>query len=144
VLGGVGVFVGVVMSFTQGGTYTGLVTLGGVILAAPLVVMLMRYLWPRTQLGELAHQAADPDATVAAMPVNVELEQLRGRYGRAVSPLRPSGVVDFDGRRIDVITEGIMVDADSWVRCIDVKTGKVVVRPVDKPDLGNLESADFS
>jgi hypothetical protein len=29
------------------------------------------------------------------------------------------------------------------VRCIDVKAGKVVVRPVDKPDMGSLEAADF-
>jgi hypothetical protein len=30
------------------------------------------------------------------------------------------------------------------VRCIDVKAGKVVVRPVDKPNLDDLENAAFS
>src|SRR5262249_18971742 len=35
------------------------------------------------------------------------------------------------------------VDAGSWVRCIDVKAGKVVVRPVEKPELTTLENADF-
>jgi membrane-bound serine protease (ClpP class) len=53
-------------------------------------------------------------------------------------------MADFDGRRIDVIAEGLMVDPGTWVRCIDVKAGKVIVRPVDKPDLGELERADFS
>ena len=28
---------------------------------------------------------------MANMPVNLELEQLRGRYGKTLSPLRPSG-----------------------------------------------------
>jgi membrane-bound serine protease (ClpP class) len=77
------------------------------------------------------------------MPVNLELEQLRGRFGRALSDLRPSGVVDFEGRRVDSITEGMMVNTGQWVRCIDVKAGKVMVRPVDKPNLTDLENADF-
>ena len=77
------------------------------------------------------------------MPVNMELEQLRGRLGRTLSSLRPAGVTDFDGRRIDTITEGMMVDAGQWVRCIDVKAGKVIVRPVQAPRLEDLESADF-
>ena len=72
-----------------------------------------------------------------------ELEELRGQFGQALSSLRPAGVVDFNGRRIDCITEGIMVEPGQWVRCIEVKTGKVLVRPVEKPDIGGLETADF-
>jgi membrane-bound serine protease (ClpP class) len=78
------------------------------------------------------------------MPVHIELEQLRGRFGRAISALRPAGVVEFDGRRVDTLTEGMMVEPGQWVRCIDVKAGKVIVRPVEKPDLGDLETAFFS
>jgi membrane-bound serine protease (ClpP class) len=85
----------------------------------------------------------DENATVAALPANQELEQLKGRIGRTLSALRPAGVVDFDGRRIDTVTEGMMVDPGQWVRCVDVRAGRVVVRPVDRPDLGRLESDDF-
>jgi hypothetical protein len=52
-------------------------------------------------------------------------------------------VVDFDGRRIDVITEGMMVEPGTYVRCIDVKAAKVIVRPMDPPKLDDLETADF-
>jgi membrane-bound serine protease (ClpP class) len=134
---------GVVMTFVYGDTSTGMVTLLGVFVAVPLVATVMLYLWPRTPMGKRLI-LPDQDATLATMPVNLELENLRGRYGRARSDLRPAGVVDFEGRRVDVISEGMMVAAGSWVRCVDVKAGKVVVRPVDKPDLGALESADFS
>ena len=72
-----------------------------------------------------------------------ELEELRGRFGRTLSALRPSGVTDFDGRRVDTITEGMMVEPGQWVRCVDVRAGKVIVRPADKPDLGGLETAVF-
>jgi membrane-bound serine protease (ClpP class) len=78
------------------------------------------------------------------MPVLLELEQLRGRFGRAVSALRPGGIAEFDGKRVDTITEGLMVEPGHWVRCIDVRAGKVIVRPVDKPDLGDLETAFFA
>src|SRR5205085_8523888 len=102
------------------------------------------HLWPKTPIGKrMFLTGQEEDATISTMPVNVELEQLRGRFGRTLSALRPAGVVDFDGRRIDVITEGMMVEPGAWVRCIDVQTGKVIVRPVDKPDLGRLEDADF-
>jgi hypothetical protein len=37
----------------------------------------------------------------------------------------------------------MMVAAGAWVRCVDVKAGKVVVRQVDKPRLQDLESAQF-
>ena len=58
------------------------------------------------------------------MPVNLELERLRGRVGRALSDLRPSGVCDFDGWRVDTITEGMMVEAGQSVRCVDVRGGQ--------------------
>ena len=38
-----------------------------------------------------------------------------------------------------------MVDSGVWVRCIDVRAGKVVVRPVEKPaGLDGLDEAIFS
>jgi membrane-bound serine protease (ClpP class) len=137
------IVVGVAMVF-QVSTTAGLVTLIAVFVAIPLLGGVLVSLWPRTPLGRrfvltMSHE----DDTVAALPENQDLEQLRGRIGRTMSALRPAGVVDFDGRRIDSITEGMMVDPDQWVRCIDVKAGKVIVRPVDKPDLTSLENADF-
>jgi membrane-bound serine protease (ClpP class) len=84
------------------------------------------------------------DEKAAQMPVHLELEALRGRFGKAVSALRPSGIADFDGWRVDVITEGLMVDPGQWVRCMDVKAGKVVVRPMEKPNLDDLENVDFA
>jgi membrane-bound serine protease (ClpP class) len=146
VLALVAIFGGVVLSFTaSNNTYVGWITLVVVVFAVPAVVGILLHYWPRLPVGkQFFLTQSDEDATLASMPVNLELEQLRGRYGRALSALRPAGVVDFDGRRIDTITEGMMVEAGQLVRCIDVKAGKVIVRPVDKPNLGDLETATFS
>ncbi|HTU21695.1 MAG TPA: NfeD family protein [Gemmataceae bacterium] len=136
---------GVILTFLGGGLSVGIVTAAAVFIALPVTVRLLLYLWPRTPMGRhffLTEQSED--ATVAALPINQELEQLKGRIGRALSALRPAGMVDFDGRRVDTITEGMMVEAGQMVRCIDVRAGKVVVRPIEKPDLGGLETAIFN
>lgn len=135
---------GIWLSFTAGGPTTGFATLVVVGVALPAAVaMLLRY-WPRTRMGQkLFLSGPDDDATVAQMPVNLELEQLRGRVGRAISDLRPSGITDFDGWRVDTITEGLPVEAGHWVRVVDVRAGHVVVRPIDRPELTNLENLDL-
>jgi membrane-bound serine protease (ClpP class) len=137
--------VGVGWPFYHGDTSTGVVALMLVVLVVPAALAVLVHYWPRTWMGRrlTLDRGPEDDATVAAMPVIAELEQLRGQLGRAVSPLRPSGMAEFAGRRIDVLTEGIMVDEGTWVRCIDVKAGKVFVRPVDEPKLTDLENADL-
>ena len=139
------IVVGVAMTFSIN-TSTGLATLISVFIAMPVLLIVGYHYLPRTPFGrKFILSAPQEDETIATMPVNVELEQLRGRYGRTVSALRPAGVTEFDGRRIDTMSEGIMIEPGQWVRCIDVKAGKVIVRPVDRPpDLGDLETTDFS
>lgn len=140
-----GLIGGVTMTFLYGGDhYLGWITLLGLFVVVPLLGRIMFVLWPRTAVGRhLLLQGPEEDATVASMPVNVELEQLRNKTGRALSDLRPAGVVDFEGKRIDTITEGMMVEAGEWVRCIDVRAGRVVVRPIPRPDPGALENMEF-
>ncbi|MCU0704548.1 MAG: hypothetical protein MUF18_11280 [Fimbriiglobus sp.] len=60
-----------------------------------------------------------------------ELDALRGQIGRTATPMRPAGTVVFDGRRIDALTEGVMLDADVAVQCVGVRAGRVVVRRVN-------------
>jgi membrane-bound serine protease (ClpP class) len=137
---------GVAMTFIYApNPYLPWLTLGIITMLVPVGGYFLFQLWPKTVIGKrIILQAPTDDESALSMPVHVELEQLRGRIGRALSSLRPAGVADFDGRRIDVITEGMMIDAGEWVRCIDVRAGRVLVRKVDKPDLGKLEDADFS
>lgn len=79
----------------------------------------------------------DPDAAggsvTTAVPELSELDSLKGQTGKTLTPMRPSGTVFLGGRRVDAITEGMMIDPGMWVRCIDVKAGKVIVRRIDSP-----------
>jgi membrane-bound ClpP family serine protease len=144
VLGVSSIVVGIAMIFASS-TSQGLVTLVVAAIVVPMVGWLILHYWPKTPMGKkMVLSAAEDDATVANMPVNLELEQLRGRYGKTVSALRPAGTVDFDGRRVDTMSEGVMINPGVWVRCIDVKAGRVIVRQVERPpDLADLDPSDL-
>ncbi len=73
---------------------------------------------------------AEADTEPAAVS---DLDDLRGRVGKTVSPLRPAGVVLIDNRRVDGLSEGPLLDADIWVKCVAVRGAAVVVRPVEPP-----------
>ncbi len=134
---------GIFVAFQLGAYVGGMVLLasfGGLVVACVVI----GYVWPRTPLGRrFIVQAPQEDTTLSALPGNQDLERLKGRIGRTLSALRPAGVVDFDGRRVDTITEGMMVEPGQYVRCIDVRAGKVLVRPIDQPDLGDMEGVEF-
>ena len=96
----------------------------------PITGSVLFYGWRRLSLKS-ALNSDMTDTTATSVPIIAELENLRGLVGRTVSPMRPSGVVEFEGRRIDAMTEGLMLDAKVWVKCIDVKAGRVIVRQVE-------------
>jgi len=58
-----------------------------------------------------------------------EMHRWVGRSGRAVTPLRPSGVVEVDGQRLDASTEGEYVEAGTPVQVVRSEGLRLVVRP---------------
>ena len=51
-----------------------------------------------------------------------------GRTGTALSPLRPAGVADIDGIRVDVVSEGDFIEAGTAIEVTRVEGNRVVVR----------------
>ncbi|HYV39074.1 MAG TPA: hypothetical protein VE988_25535 [Gemmataceae bacterium] len=135
--------IGVAMTFSYG-LSTGVMTLLVLLVVVPIFGGLLMRLWPKTPMGKHLFLPEPDDDAVANMPVNLELEQLLGRYGKSLSSLRPCGLVEFDGRRIDTMTNGEMIEPNQWVRCVDIKGGHVIVRQADAPpDLGTMDTELF-
>jgi membrane-bound serine protease (ClpP class) len=122
-------------------TMIGIYALVGVLIALPVTGVLLLRMLPNTPLGQLARQA--PEEPAAALPHFQEMQALRGRTGKTLTALRPAGMVDFDGRRVDCLTEGMMVEAGKWVRCVDVRAGSVIVRPADGPMSFEVDTAEL-
>ncbi|MBN2170678.1 MAG: nodulation protein NfeD [Candidatus Krumholzibacteriota bacterium] len=54
-------------------------------------------------------------------------EHLEGRTGICLSDLRPAGIAEIDGRRIDVVTEGGYIEKGTRIRIAEVSGNRVVV-----------------
>ena len=101
------------------------------ILACLVFIPTFAYLaikvWHRTPMGKLisppnpVHRLEETSVPVA------ELNALIGRTGRTVSPLRPVGIGDFDGKRVSCVAEMGIIEADVAVEGVGIKGGSLAV-----------------
>lgn len=86
------------------------------------------YGMPRTRLGRKVYLRPPSDEELADHPdpgrANVHL----GRSGRALTPLRPSGMIELDGRRVEAMAETGLIGAGAAVTVVAVRSGRAVVR----------------
>jgi membrane-bound serine protease (ClpP class) len=53
-----------------------------------------------------------------------------GKRGRAASPLRPAGIADLEGERVDVVSQGEFIETDTPIEVVRVDANRIVVRRV--------------
>lgn len=129
--------------FNYGTMAEGVATTIAVSIGLPVAGVAMFYGYQRLALKS-GLDSETRTSTIADDPMIAGLEKFRGRYGRTVSTMRPAGVVEIDGRRVDAMSEGLMIDEGQWIRCVDVRAGKVIVRQATGPgDLENLDLGDL-
>ena len=126
---------GVVYAFVVGGTLGGFLALVGAVAGGGL---LFTYLWRSGAWGRfvLADELRrDPLLESAEQDTRA---RLLGRNGIALTPLRPTGVVDIDGTRVEVLTEGAFVAAGSRVRVVAMDRRRYFVRLADEAEAPTL------
>jgi membrane-bound serine protease (ClpP class) len=132
-------FVGAIVVAFGESTAWGLGFLGGTLVLVPLLVYLGFKVFPHTFIGRRLILAA-PDRSEEERGADVTsdpLHDLVGRSGRALSDLRPAGLVEIDGRRLDVVSGGEWVEAGARVTIIEVEGNRAVVRAeADAPAAG--------
>jgi membrane-bound serine protease (ClpP class) len=58
-------------------------------------------------------------------------KELVGKKGIAITPLRPSGIGEFDKERIDIVTEGSFINSGKPIIIVKVEGVRVIVREID-------------
>lgn len=107
-----------------------------VMLAIPIVIGVGFHYWPRTPFGRRMSLAAPtPEEVDPADERDHELRSLVGQVGRTITHLRPGGISEFNGRRVDTIAEGVGIDSGSLVRVVSVQGSRVTVRAVESDAL---------
>lgn len=87
----------------------------------PYVPFLNRlYLAPPEPAGPASVRGGDPEG-------DQKLASLLGRTVRAATVLRPSGAVEVEGERFDVVTNGEFVEAGELVKVVAVQGQRVIV-----------------
>jgi membrane-bound serine protease (ClpP class) len=61
-------------------------------------------------------------------------KRLIGKEGIVTTPLRPSGMVEVNGEKLNAITRGEYVDFNTKIKIISVEGNKIVVEAVDVPE----------
>jgi len=59
-----------------------------------------------------------------------DMEVFLGREGVTTTVLRPAGIADFEGVRLNVVTEGEFMDANTRVRIDKVEGPRIVVKAI--------------
>jgi len=57
-------------------------------------------------------------------------EYFIGREGVTLTPLRPAGLADFDGVKLDVVSDAGFLDKDTRIKVIDVEGRRIAVRRI--------------
>jgi len=57
-----------------------------------------------------------------------------GRTALTLTKLRPAGMIDIDGRRVDAVSEGDFIEKDKQVKVISAAGNRVVVRKIEEED----------
>lgn len=62
-----------------------------------------------------------------------DMSALLGAMGKALTVLRPAGLAELDGRRLDVVTRGEFLEKDCPVEVVETAGGRIVVRAAGSP-----------
>ena len=72
---------------------------------------------------------------------HTHLLELVGQFGQAVSDLQPSGIARIDGERLDVVSEGTVIEAGEPIKVIKLRGVYPVVRAADPDELDAFRAA---
>lgn len=102
------------------------------VLMVPSLLAIAYKLLPKTRFGRqviLAPPVRERGEAIADTP---ELGQLVGRTGRVLTTMRPVGMCDFDGQRVECVAEKGYLQKDNKVRVIHVEGTQVTVRVIEE------------
>ena len=126
ILGIVSLVVGIV--YVSDSWYEGvLYSLGTLLVLGILLYLSFRFVGTKKFWQRLSLNTSQSNRAGYTAP-KLNNDELMGRLGTAITQLRPAGTVDFQGERMDVVTEGGFIKSGSLVKVIAVEGVRIIVR----------------
>ena len=123
-LGGFALVGSVILAFVSRGTTFGLYWLSGVMVITLLGLFLSIKFLPDSPAGRRLFLNSSEKGYSAS---EGGLTDLLGKTGPALTNLRPAGMIDIGGSRIDVVTGGEFLSKGTEVRIIRIEGNRVLV-----------------
>jgi membrane-bound serine protease (ClpP class) len=133
IAGVVAVVAGLSMTLVgAGATFTVIIGALGRVAIALLLAMagtfaLLRVL-PRLPFGRRLVLATGMEANLGYVSTPESDHRWKGRLGTALSPLRPAGIAEIDGIRVDVVSDGAYIEPGAAIEVTRVDGNRIVVR----------------
>ncbi|MBS4022757.1 MAG: nodulation protein NfeD [Dethiobacter sp.] len=96
--------------------------------AAVIIALSYRYLRKSGLWSQIVLQYAETKEQGYVGPGDAT--HLVGQIGVTLTPLRPAGVAEIEGKRVDVVSEGGFIAKDSEVKVVSTEGTRIVVRPL--------------
>ena len=107
----------------------------GVIIAivmVPSVLVVAYKIFPKTRFGKSVTLTPPKRKVGDAIPDTEELKEMLGAEGLVLTPLRPVGICDFSGQRVECVAESGYVDNNKKVKVIHVEGTQLTVRVIEE------------
>ena len=116
--------------FFQVSTTVGWIGIWMSLILIPVVWIIVYKLFPKTRLGQILVLRKSQDA-LPGIPDQDILKSLIGKTGVVVTPCRPVGTCQFDGKKVTCVSESDFLNKNTNVKVINVEGNKVTVRKLD-------------
>ena len=124
--------IGGVAIFFQHSMAAGVAGIGVAIVMIPSVLIIAYKIFPKTRFGKSVTLTPSERQQGDAVPDTPELKNMLGTVGVVISPLRPVGICDFSGRRIECVAEGGYVEKGKKIKVIEVESTQLTVRVIEE------------
>jgi len=126
-----GCLAGGVTIFFNYGAVTGWAGVVAAVVIIPVVWIITYRIFPHTRFGRHIILGKPDREKGDAIPDGKDLEAMLGKQGVVLTPLRPVGMCDFNGKRLECVAETGYIDKNSSVRVIHVEGTQLTVRLID-------------
>jgi membrane-bound serine protease (ClpP class) len=129
IIGGGCIIGSVVKAYLDYGILTGSAFLLGALILTPLLIMSYFKIFPKTIIGRKlilnANQSHESGFTSFTQEKYMDL---KGRSGIVLKDLRPTGIVEIEGRKFNALTNGEYLDSGSKIQVFKVEGNRVFVK----------------
>lgn len=124
--------VGGIAIFFHHSMIAGWIGVGIAVVMIPAVLIYAYRIFPKTRFGKSVTLTPPERRQGDAVPDTDRLKELLGAVGVVITPLRPVGMCDFSGHRVECVAESGYVQKDKRVKVINVESTQLTVRVIEE------------